>query len=107
MAQDSEKEHLPAFHKLAISSQPLATPKDDGLLNGSYRKVDCRLLTWYAFVFLLMKMESHNIANAAIMNIEVSTIEGNVLLGPNPEGRLTLIHRWNSKARISSTSSAT
>jgi MFS family permease len=93
MEQHSEKEHPPAYHEVAVSAQPKDTPEDAGILNKSYRKVDCRLLTWYAFVFLLMKIESHNITNAAIINIEVSTLEYIPPYEANFKSRLTRIHR--------------
>jgi hypothetical protein len=101
MEQDSEKEHPPACHEGTVSAQPMDTSEDEGVLNKAYRKIDCRLLTWYALVFLLMKIESHNITNAAIMNIEVSTLDCIM------RSRLIRIHRSDSKVRISSTSSAT
>lgn len=43
------------------------------VLKKAYRKIDLRLLTWYAFVDWLMKVGEHNITNAAILNIEDHT----------------------------------
>ena len=42
-------------------------------LKAAFRKVDLRLLAWYCFVHLVMKMNAHNVSNAAIMNIEDGT----------------------------------
>jgi hypothetical protein len=43
------------------------------VLKSLRRKIDKRLVCWYAFVFLFMKTNVSNISNAAIMNLE----EGN------------------------------
>lgn len=55
-------------------------PSDNACLHNAamiictaYRKVDIRLLAWYSFVYFFMRIESHNITNAAIMNVEVGT----------------------------------
>lgn len=34
------------------------------LLKRAYRKIDIHLLAWYAFVWMIVKMESHNVSNA-------------------------------------------
>ncbi|KAK5173472.1 uncharacterized protein LTR77_002153 [Saxophila tyrrhenica] len=39
-------------------------------LERAYRKVDRRLLAWYLVVLSIVRLEAHNIVNAAIMNIE-------------------------------------
>jgi MFS family permease len=43
------------------------------ILKAAHRKVDIRLLCWYAFVFLIMRMNVNNISNTAIMNLEQGT----------------------------------
>ena len=101
MEQDSEKEYPRVCHDVEVSAQPVEAPRDDALLKKSYRKVDCRLLTWYAFVCLLMRIASHNITNAAIMNIEVSILDCLLRI------RLTRVHCWNRRVRISSINLAT
>jgi sugar phosphate permease len=55
-------------------SQVLHThSQPEEILKTARRKVDTRLVFWYAFVFLFMKTNVSNISNAAIMNLE----EGN------------------------------
>ncbi|KAF2015255.1 MFS general substrate transporter [Aaosphaeria arxii CBS 175.79] len=39
----------------------------------AHRKVDKRLLLWYAFVYLIMRIHVSNISNTAIMNLEQGT----------------------------------
>lgn len=36
----------------------------------AYRKADKRILLWYSFVYLIMRIHVSNITNAAIINIE-------------------------------------
>lgn len=48
----------------------LQTSEVQDVLKKAYRKLDVRILVWYAVVDLLMKMGEANITNAAIMNIE-------------------------------------
>jgi hypothetical protein len=35
-----------------------------------YRKVDIKLLLWYSFVYLIMRIHVQNVTNSAIMNME-------------------------------------
>jgi hypothetical protein len=35
-----------------------------------YRKVDIKLLIWYSFVYLIMRIHVQNVTNSAIMNLE-------------------------------------
>lgn len=35
-----------------------------------YRKVDIKLLLWYSFVYLIMRIHVQNVTNSAIMNLE-------------------------------------
>jgi len=43
------------------------------ILKTAHRKVDKRLLLWYAFVYLIMRIHVSNISNTAIMNLEQGT----------------------------------
>lgn len=43
------------------------------LLKTAHRKVDKRLLVWYSFVYLIMRIHVSNISNAAIINLEQGT----------------------------------
>jgi hypothetical protein len=43
------------------------------VLEAAHRKVDKRLLCWYAIVYLLMRINVSNISNTAIMNLEQGT----------------------------------
>ncbi|KAF6820059.1 high-affinity nicotinic acid transporter [Colletotrichum plurivorum] len=43
------------------------------LLKAAHRKVDKRLLLWYSFVYLIMRIHVSNISNAAIINLEQGT----------------------------------
>ncbi|KAK2055601.1 high-affinity nicotinic acid transporter [Colletotrichum caudatum] len=43
------------------------------LLKMAHRKVDRRLLLWYSFVYLVMRIHVSNISNAAIINLEQGT----------------------------------
>lgn len=45
----------------------------DRNLQQIHRQADLRILLWYSFVYLLMRIEVTNISNTAIINIE----EGN------------------------------
>lgn len=58
------------------STEPAPTSdnsESDMALKSAYRKMDIRLVAWYAVVYFFLKLESHNITNAAIMNIEEGT----------------------------------
>jgi hypothetical protein len=43
------------------------------LLKQARRKVDKRLVLWYSFVYLIMRIHVGNISNAAIINLEQGT----------------------------------
>lgn len=53
-----------------LKNLSLATSSDmefenqDAILKRAYRKIDTRLLAWYAFVYMTVAMESHNVTNA-------------------------------------------
>ena len=44
------------------------TPTAD--LKSAHRKVDLRLVLWYSFVYLIMRIHVSNISNTAIINLE-------------------------------------
>lgn len=46
---------------------------DEATLTRAHRKVDKRLLLWYSFVYLIMRIHVGNISNTAIMNLEEGT----------------------------------
>lgn len=46
---------------------------DEATLKRAHRKVDYRLLLWYSFVYLIMRIHVGNISNTAIMNLEQGT----------------------------------
>jgi hypothetical protein len=48
-------------------------PTSEVALKIAHRRVDKRLLCWYAFVFLIMRTNVFNISNTAIMNPEQGT----------------------------------
>jgi hypothetical protein len=60
------KEQLPAFVVQDVSDH-VHSALD---LKPLRRKIDKRLVCWYAFVFFFMKTNISNISNAAIMNLE-------------------------------------
>jgi hypothetical protein len=43
---------------------------DEKLLKKAHGKVDKRLLLWYSFVYLIMRIHVSNISNTAIINLE-------------------------------------
>lgn len=43
------------------------------ILRIAHRKIDRRLLLWYSFVYLIMRIHVSNISNAAIINLEEGT----------------------------------
>jgi hypothetical protein len=47
--------------------------EDETLLKNARRKVDKRLLLWYSFVYLVMRIHVSNITNTAIINLEQGT----------------------------------
>ena len=67
------KDSSTEVHVSSVSADSSETLGDGVILSKSYHKVDVRLLTFYAIVAMVMQIESHNITNAAIMNIEQGT----------------------------------
>ncbi|KAF9871430.1 high-affinity nicotinic acid transporter [Colletotrichum karsti] len=55
------------------ASEHPPSEEDKPLLKTAHRKVDKRLLIWYSFVYLIMRIHVSNISNAAIINLEQGT----------------------------------
>ncbi|KAJ0312245.1 hypothetical protein COL516b_001319 [Colletotrichum fioriniae] len=51
----------------------ISSSEEKPLLKTAHRKVDKRLLLWYSFVYLIMRIHVSNISNAAIINLEQGT----------------------------------
>lgn len=60
-----------ALHSTSAESNEQA--HDKSTLKAAHRKVDRRLLFWYSFVYLIMRIHVSNISNTAIMNVEQGT----------------------------------
>ncbi|GKT63227.1 high-affinity nicotinic acid transporter [Colletotrichum tofieldiae] len=60
-------------HQTASLGRISSPDEDDSLLKIAHRKVDRRLLLWYSFVYLIMRIHVSNISNAAIINLEEGT----------------------------------
>lgn len=56
-----------------IALNDMASDTNVQSLKTAHRKVDKRLLFWYSFVYLIMRIHVSNIANAAIINLEEGT----------------------------------
>lgn len=59
----------------SVSSSTTSLTENDEryVLKAAYRKVDYRVLLWYSFVYLIMKINVSNITNTAIINVEEGT----------------------------------
>ena len=57
----------------AQSESSLEDENEATILKKARRKVDKRLLLWYSFVYLIMRIHVSNITNTAIINIEQGT----------------------------------
>lgn len=60
----------PSFLKTGRIAVEAAEKPD---LKSAQRKVDQRLLLWYSFVYLIMRVHVSNISNSAIINVEEGT----------------------------------
>lgn len=66
MTQDASKEA-----STTLSPTPSSLPSSQSLVSkAAYRKADIRLLLWYSFVYLIMRIHVQNVTNSAIMNLE-------------------------------------
>ncbi|KAH8802916.1 high-affinity nicotinic acid transporter [Xylogone sp. PMI_703] len=66
---DEKNLHHPTTAESATPSD-LSEEHRELLLKKAHRKVDKRLLIWYAFVYLIMRVHVSNITNTAIVNLE-------------------------------------
>lgn len=57
----------------SLSSEEHGGLPDEQVCKQARRKVDKRLLIWYAFVYLIMRIHVSNITNTAIINLEEGT----------------------------------
>ncbi|KAK2762168.1 hypothetical protein FQN54_001176 [Arachnomyces sp. PD_36] len=53
----------------SISSPPRVSVSDEEL-RAVHRKLDYKLLLWYSFVYLIMRIDVTNVTNTAIINVE-------------------------------------
>ena len=54
-----------------LSPTPSSLTTSQSLISKqAYRKADTRLLLWYSFVYLIMRIHVQNVTNSAIMNLE-------------------------------------
>ncbi|KAF2751438.1 MFS general substrate transporter [Sporormia fimetaria CBS 119925] len=72
MASNTESKELPPKEQY-VSDSETSSETTEALLKSAHRKVDKRLLLWYAFVYLIMRIHVSNISNAAIINLEEGT----------------------------------
>ncbi|KAL0936206.1 high-affinity nicotinic acid transporter [Colletotrichum truncatum] len=57
-----------------VRTSGVPSPEEEKpLLKTAHRKIDKRLLIWYSFVYLIMRIHVSNISNAAIINLEQGT----------------------------------
>jgi MFS family permease len=64
---DASKE--PTTATLSPTSSSLSTAHSL-ISKQAYRKADIKLLLWYSFVYLIMRIHVQNVTNSAIMNLE-------------------------------------
>ncbi|TDZ36607.1 MFS transporter prlL [Colletotrichum spinosum] len=60
-------------HRPSADGSPPPPGDQSPTLRQAHRKVDKRLLVWYSFVYLIMRIHVSNISNAAIINLEQGT----------------------------------
>jgi len=54
----------------SASTTTSQTPVNPVTLKAAQKKVDRRIVLWYSFVYLIMKIHVSNVTNTAIMNVE-------------------------------------
>jgi hypothetical protein len=69
----SDKNHASRIQQDTGSGSSVSKEDDELVLKNARRKVDKRLLLWYSFVYLIMRIHVSNITNTAIINIEQGT----------------------------------
>ncbi|WQF84623.1 Putative major facilitator superfamily, MFS transporter superfamily [Colletotrichum destructivum] len=60
-------------HRTTSQGVMSSLAEEKPLLKAAHRKIDKRLLVWYSFVYLIMRIHVSNISNAAIINLEQGT----------------------------------
>ncbi|KAH6662598.1 major facilitator superfamily domain-containing protein [Halenospora varia] len=70
---EAEKYGAPVSYQNGSSEASLEGENSIAVLKRAHRKVDKRLLLWYSFVYLIMRIHVSNISNTAIINIEQGT----------------------------------
>ncbi|PVH95349.1 MFS general substrate transporter [Periconia macrospinosa] len=70
---EKDKELAPEEFKSPVESDVSSREDGEALRKIAHRKVDKRLLFWYAFVYLIMRIHVGNISNSAIINLEQGT----------------------------------
>lgn len=75
MAFSKQPEEIPSKEVQDVPGSEVSStsPPSTETLKAAHRKVDKRLLCWYAFVYLIMRIHVSNISNTAIMNLEQGT----------------------------------
>jgi hypothetical protein len=74
MEKTNLPEELPSKEvDYAVDSEVSSESSSEALRKIAHRKVDKRLLIWYAFVYLIMRIHVSNISNSAIINLEQGT----------------------------------
>jgi len=69
--REPEKNTVPTERSSLDDSVPSPYDEDAAAaLKAAHRKVDVRLLLWYSFVYLIMRVHVNNITNTAIINLE-------------------------------------
>ncbi|EPE24755.1 MFS general substrate transporter [Glarea lozoyensis ATCC 20868] len=69
----SGKSNAAHIRQDAGSGSSVSDEHEQLILKNARRKVDKRLLIWYSFVYLIMRIHVSNITNTAIINIEQGT----------------------------------
>lgn len=54
----------------SIMSTQTQSASEEGRLKSAHSKVDIRLILWYSFAYLVMRIHVSNISNTAIINLE-------------------------------------
>lgn len=72
-ARHSTVDNVPVKEETTIATSPTSsslTSSQSHTEKAAYRKADIRLLLWYSFVYLIMRIHVQNVTNSAIMNLE-------------------------------------
>lgn len=72
-ARPPARDNAPVKEETTIATSPTSsslTSSQSQTEKAAYRKADTRLLLWYSFVYLIMRIHVQNVTNSAIMNLE-------------------------------------